>query len=174
MALKDLARNNSSFQLKCLLALAGTAVVTLGVIAALSIKASAAAPTTALLASAAAVSPIIPIALPVVLLTIGAVCLLPFLFSSACRFPGRSYTTAYSSPFYRSSFFSTPIVDVGTTHRHSSNPFDSNYHSHTTSSYHGHGIFSSASNHHGHSGSVSTNHGHIGGYGASSNYHGHR
>ncbi|MGQ3888531.1 hypothetical protein ACQUW5_05805 [Legionella sp. CNM-1927-20] len=186
LKIKNLAKNNSSFQLKCLLALAGTAVVAVGVIAALSIKsaaaAAAAAPTTALLSSAAVASPIIPIALPFVLLSIGAVCLLPFLFSNACRFPGRSYTTAYSSPWYRSSFFSTPVVDVGTTHRHHDS-FGSNYHGHgissnhhghvgsSSSNYHSHGIFGSG-NHHGHGGSSGTHHGHGGGYSAP-NHHGH-
>ncbi|STX51069.1 Uncharacterised protein [Legionella busanensis] len=153
MALKNLVKNNSSFQLKCLLALAGTAVVTLGVIAALSIKtAAAAAPTTALLASAATVSPIIPMALPVVLLAIGAVCLLPFLFSSACRLPGRS-------SYFRHGFFNTPIVDINTGYGYGGGYGVSNHHGHTG----GYG----ASNHHGHTGGfgASNHHGHTGGYG---------
>ncbi|WP_419420824.1 hypothetical protein ACNVED_05880 [Legionella sp. D16C41] len=179
--LKNLAKNNYSFQLKCLAALATTAVVAIGIAAAISMKSAAVAAPTALLATTAAASaaPALFFALPFLLIAAGTFCLLPLLFRGCCGPSSRVYTNDYYTPSFGSSFFaSRPSVRVDTPYYPSSNYFSSNHHGHESSGSASYpssgGIFGSSR--HGHSGSIaSTNHhGHGGSYGSSSNHHRHR
>lgn len=141
---------NYSFLLRCMAALTAAAVVTAGIIAAVTLKSAVVAATAVaaktLLASALIFTPFFPIAL----FAIGLVFVLPFLFScnnntyTAVRTiaPGyRSYgnynfyppTSVYTSPDYY-----TGTVYTSSDHIHSHPSTNSTVHGHDGSHMHGH------------------------------------
>lgn len=150
---------NYSFLLKCMTALTAAAVVTAGVIAAVSLKSGAATTTTIAtkmaIASAFAFTPLFPIAL----VLIGLVCVLPFLFgrnnttytSVRTATPGSNMFGFYSTPSY-----STPVY--------------------TNSHYHGHdmGTVYNTGNVHGHDSNMHGHDSHTHGHSSSVTVHGHR
>ncbi|KTC83833.1 hypothetical protein [Legionella brunensis] len=149
----ELAQTNYSFLLKCMAALATAAVITLGIIAALTMKTTAAlAP--AIMASTATgavgitaftAAPLLPIA--ALLICIGAVCLLPFCVgsprSTGYRYYSNNYDTWYTPSFYSGSHTHAhahggPHHYHGSDgHHHSHDPYSGgHHHSHDSGQYH--------------------------------------
>lgn len=136
---------NYSFLLKCMAALTAAAVITAGIIAAVTLKSAAVATTAVaakmMLASAFVFTPIFPIALVV----IGLVCVLPFLFGCnnntyttlRTTTPGYGYTGYNGYGNY--GFYSQPSTHYHGQQSTSVYTPDSHMHGHTTSgTMHGH------------------------------------
>lgn len=157
---------NYSFLLKCMTALTAAAVVTAGVIAAVSLN--CAAPATTAFAAATAF-PFLPAIVPIAIVVLGLMCILPFLFGNNST-TVRTVTPTYG---YGMNGFYTPYT-----------PTAPRYHSHTDSVYtnnshvHGHTnppVYDSHT--HGHTSAPpydSHHHGHSADNQAQSHVHGHR
>ncbi|ASQ46166.1 hypothetical protein [Legionella clemsonensis] len=136
----DLTGNNYSFILKCMAALATGAILTLGIVAAFTMKATAVAAPILFSAAATGVAgavtvaaaPILPIA--ALLITLGGICLLPFCFGGSCT-NSRHTHTHWGTPFH---FYPRAFPAGAYVENH--------HHSHSGPPHHGH--FSS--NHHRH------------------------
>lgn len=159
---------NNYFLLKCLAGFSLAAVATAGIIAAAVFNSSTAAGAGLVIGGAAATMVTPFILAPLLLIAVGTLALMPFLFGCSGGSNYRStyvstspmpyYSSGWYGPNYRgSTFFSTPIVTPG------------NYHGHVGSGpIHGHGNSGPV---HSHPGSGNT-HGHGGGFGG--NMHSHR
>ncbi|STX28570.1 Uncharacterised protein [Legionella beliardensis] len=162
----ELPRKNHHFMLKCMAALTGVAVASTVALLAFSAKSTALAASTTLMAAAAVAPAAAPLFLPIlpiaaVMLTIGGVCLLPFLFGNSCRNPGyRPYATAYATtPSYQPTFYGRPRAVY--TNGVAPAPYVGHHHNHPNA-YSGH-------HHHGHGNGIPQVETHSG-----SNYHSHR
>lgn len=159
---------NYSFLLQCMGALAVTAAITLGIAAAMTSQAGTILATGLAAKTLFAASVTTAIAFPAIILPIalivavGAICLLPFLFGGS-----RSYTSVPTMgyPYYGPGYFSSPPA------------FGGGYGSYSNRHHHHHyspavAIYDQGASQH-HHGDSTHSHGQVHQHGGSSHYHGH-
>jgi hypothetical protein len=156
---RDNDNTNYYFLLKCLGGFAAAALLTAGVVGAVMYNASAATAAGFAVGGAVASAPIAPFILgPMLLIALGAVCLLPFIFctggssgynSTYLRTSPYPSSGLYNSPAYSSPWFfpSPAVVTSGNYHGHTSH---GPVHTHDSTTVHSHpmGIGSNIHNHH--------------------------